>query len=95
MAVATNQGVTVIPVADSPATLVASARVKIKKLVLVAGSGAVATATITDGADKVIAMLAAPQASSDEIDFNADAFQAVGLKVSLVGALSTLFVYGG
>lgn len=94
MAIATNQGVTVVPQADAPATLAVSARVKIKKIVLVSAAAAT-LATVTDGADKVIAMLAAPIGSSDEIDFNADAFVAVGLKVSVLsGAGGTLFIYG-
>ena len=95
MAVTTNKGVTVLLQADAPATLVASAPVKIKKIVLVSTTNAM-LATITDGADKVIAMLAAPPGSSDEIDFNADAFMANGLKVSAItGAGGTLFIYGG
>ena len=101
MAVTTNPGVTIVPQADGAGaglTIVATGtqkNVKIKKIVLVAAA-ANSSATVTDGGDRVIAMLAAPISSSDEIDFNADAFQANGLKVSaMLGASANVFIYGG
>jgi len=96
MSLSLNPGVTVVPEGDAPVTVVAApAKVKIKKLVLVA-AGVAGLATVTDGGDRVIAMLAAPIGSSDEIDFNADAFMCTGLKVSVLsGTGARLFLYGG
>ena len=91
----TNPGVTFMLQPDAPATIT-TGKVKIRKIVLVSATLA-CTATITDGGDRVIAKLAAPAGSSDEIDFNADSFAATGLKVSAIGGdtSSSLFIYGG
>ena len=94
MAVTTNPGVTFMIQTDAPATIT-TGKVKIRKLVLVSATTA-CTATITDGGDRVIAKLAAPAGSSDEIDFNSDTFAATGLKVSAMAgdAAASLFLYG-
>jgi hypothetical protein len=97
MAVLTNPGVTSLVTADAPATLIAAPLlVKIRKLVLVAPAAVAALATVTDGTDRLIAMLAAPAGSSDEIDFQqGNGFTCQGLKVSsMTGAAATLFLYG-
>ena len=95
MTITANKGVTVV---DAAGTVLASStsgpNVKVRKIVLVA-AGAAVVASVTDGADKLVAMLAAPAGSSDEIDFNADGFMMNGLKVSVITAGAFLFLYGG
>lgn len=101
MAVTVNPGVTIVPQADAPATIVAAesgkVNVKVAKIVLVAAAAA-ATATITDGNDLEIGALAAPIGSSDELDWsssNKGGFPSNGLKVSAIaGAGARIYIYG-
>ena len=96
MTITANPGVTVVDAAGTikaSATGVMAPNIKIRKIVLVAAGASVA-ATITDGADREIARLAAPANSSDEIDFNANSFVCNGLKVASITAGAFLYLYG-
>jgi hypothetical protein len=88
----TTPGVLVL---DTAAVISTTNLFSIRKIVLVAG-GAAAACEVRDSADRIIASLAAPATSSDEIDFNAERLTVTGLELqSISGAGALCYVYCG
>ena len=88
--VLTTPGVLVL---DTAAVISTTNLFSIRKIVLVAAGAAIAC-EVRDGADRIIASLAAPANSSDEIDFNAERLTVTGLELqSITGGLC--YVYCG
>jgi hypothetical protein len=87
-----NPGVLML---DTAAVISTTNLFAIRKIVLIAGATA-CDAEIRDGADRIIAQLAAPAESSDEIDFNAEKWICTGLELqSIAGTGAVVYVYCG
>lgn len=95
--VLTTHGVLVL---DTAAIISATAKFKIKKIVLVGGhSGAGAAgdnATLEDGTGALIAKVQVPVAKGvDEVDFGIDGLFVTGLELATISSAGLVFVYCG